>query len=231
MKHAQSLAAAAILVVLFAGGLYARQHIDVEFSLDGLESLRTWVLGFGWLGPVIFVALVTFRTFLFVPSALALVLGGIAFGALMGTALGALGLVLSAVIQFAAARAFGDDWVRPRLGAHGREIEEHLNRAGPGLVAIATAHPAGPMTPFNLAAGLSSMPVLIFALAVTLAGPVRAGAYAVVGSSILEWGWLTSLTVAVALGAIALLPLLHPGVRAWLLGPLDLRALLRDGKL
>ncbi len=230
MKHRHSLAAAAILVVLFAGGLYARQYIDVELSLDGLEALRTWVLDFGWLGPAIFVALVTFRTFLFVPSALALVLGGIAFGTLLGAALGALGLVLSAGIQFGAARAFGDDWVRPRLGAQGRRIEEHLKRAGPGLVAIATAHPAGPMTPFNLAAGLSSMSVPTFALAVTLAGPVRAGTYAVVGSSILEWGWLTSLALAAVLGAIALLPLLHPRVRAWLLGPIDPTSILRDGR-
>ena len=230
MKHTHSLAAAAILVVLFAGGLYARQYIDVELSLDGLEALHTWVLDFGWLGPAIFVALVTFRMFLFVPSALALVLGGIAFGTLLGAALGALGLVLSAGIQFAAARAFGDEWVRPRLGARGREIEEHLKRAGPSLVAIATAHPAGPMTPFNLAAGLSSMSVTTFALAVMLAGPVRAGTYAVVGSSILEWGWLTSLAVAAVLGAIALLPLLHPRVRAWLLGPIDPMSILRDGR-
>ncbi len=65
-------------------------------------------------------------------------------------------------------------------------------------------------------------------LAVLLAGPVRAGTYSIVGSSIVEWGLFKSVTVALVLGALALLPLLHAGVRSWMFGPLaDSRRMLR----
>ena len=216
MRRALPLAVLALVAALFAAGAIARQLLDVELSLAAVDGLRAWVLGFGWLGPAIFVGLVSFRSFLFLPSALVLVLVGLAFGALGGALLGGAGLVGSALMHFAFARAFGDEWVRPRLGEHGRLIESHMNRAGPWVVALATGHPAGPMTPFNLAAGLSSMPLATFGAAVLLAVPVRAGAYAVLGSSILEWGLLRSLAAALVLGALALLPLLHPRVRAWL---------------
>ena len=217
MKRALPLAVLLGLAVLFAAGWAARQQLDLEVSLAALERLRLWVLEFGWRGPVVFIGLVTFRSFLFLPSALVLVLGGVAFGVAAGTLLGALGLVLSAGIQFAAARVLGDEWVRPRLGEAGRRLESRLQRAGPWAVALATAHPAGPITPANLAAGLTSMPVFAFALAVVVAGPVRAGAYAWVGSSIVDLGPWRSALLAAALLAIALLPLLHPRVREWLI--------------
>lgn len=220
MKRALPSLLLGLIGLLFVAGWAARQQIDVEFSLAGLEALRVWVAGFGWLGPAVFVGLVAFRNFLLLPSALMLVLGGIAFGAVAGTVLGGLGLIVSASLQFGAARVFGDEWVRPRLGEHGRAMEEHLNRAGPWVVALATGHPAGPMTPVHIAAGLSSMHALGFGLAVLLAGPVRAGTYSFMGSSIVEWGFVRSLTVAAVLGALALLPLLHPRVRSWIFGPL-----------
>ncbi len=87
-----------------------------------------------------------------------------------------------------------------------------------------TAHPAGPQTPANLAAGLASMPVWEFALAIALAAPLRAGAWAVLGTSILSWGLATSLTVTVVLGLVLLLPLAHPSARHFVLGKPDARA-------
>ncbi len=217
MRRALPLLVIAALALLFAAGWMARQRIDVELSFGALDSLRAWVLAFGWQGPAVFVGLVGFRSFLLLPSALLLVLGGIAFGAVTGTLLGALGLALSAGIQFACARVLGDEWVRPRLGERGLALEARLRRAGPWAVALGTAHPAGPMTALHLGAGVTSMPLLAFGLAVLLAAPVRAGAYALIGSSILEWGPAGSLALALLLLGVALLPLLHPRVRAWLL--------------
>lgn len=215
LRRALPLLVLAAIALLFAAGAAARQQIDVELSLDAVAGLREWVLSFGWRAPAVFVGLVTFRTFLFLPSGAVLLLGGLAFGAVPGAGLGALGLVSSAALQFAAARVFGDDWVKPRLGARGRVLEERITRAGAWVVALMTAHPAGAMTPTNLAAGLSSMSAFAFSSAVLLAAPVRAGSYSLLGSSLLDWGPGTSIVVALGLAALALLPLLHPRVRRW----------------
>jgi uncharacterized membrane protein YdjX (TVP38/TMEM64 family) len=211
------------LVAVVVGGLFlagsaVREELGFEFSIDGLASVRAWVEGLGWLGTTAFVGLVTFRTFLLLPSYLVLLLGGLAFGAVGGTLWGSMGLAISAALQFGVARLLGDEWVRPRLGERGRALEDRVRRAGPGVVFATTAHPAGPQTAANLAAGLASMPVWEFALAIAVAAPLRAAAWSVLGTSILSWGIGTSAAVTVALGAVLLLPLMIPSVRHFVLG-------------
>ncbi len=208
----------AVTVALYVVGSDVRQDLGIEFSVEGLETLRMRILGLGWQGPLVFVLLVTFRGFLLIPSHIPLILGGIVFGALAGTSWGALGLLLSALLQFGAARILGDDWVQPRLGADGRAIEERIRRFGPGPVWLLTAHPLGPQTPINLGAGLVAMDLWKFALAVALAAPLRAGVYAMLGTSAVRWNASTSIGLAVAFGIIALLPLASPTLRHRLWG-------------
>jgi len=203
---------------LFLAGSYVRAEIGLEFSIEGLTSVREWVEGLGWLGATAYVGLVSFRTFLLLPSYLVLLLGGLAFGATFGALWGALGLFLSSMLQFGLARLLGDEWVRPRLGERARSLEERVRRAGPGIVWAMIAHPAGPLTPTNVAAGLASMPTWEFALAIGLGAPLRAGAWALLGTSILSWGIATSALLTVALGVILLVPLAIPSVRHFVLG-------------
>jgi len=203
---------------LFLAGSFVREELGFEFSIEGLTSVREWVTGLGWLGAAAYVGLVSFRTFLLLPSYLVLLLGGLAFGAMFGALWGALGLMLSSLLQFGLARLLGDEWVRPRLGERGRALEDRVRRAGPGIVWAMMAHPAGPLTPTNLAAGLASMPFWEFALAIALGAPLRAGAWAVLGTSILSWGIGTSAALTVVLGALLVLPLAIPSVRHFVLG-------------
>jgi uncharacterized membrane protein YdjX (TVP38/TMEM64 family) len=211
-----------VLVLLgataFAVGSQVHQQLGLSFSLEGLTDLRSWVDGLGWYGPAVFVGLVTFRIFLLLSSHVVLILGGLVFGALGGTLWGALGLVASALLQFVAARLLGDDWVRPRLDDRHAGLEDRVRRLGPAPVFAITAHPAGPQTPVNLVAGLVGLPFWEFAGAVALAAPLRAGAYAVLGTGILSWGVAASLAVGLGLVVLLFVPLLIPAVRSWVLG-------------
>lgn len=207
-----------VVAALFVFGSVVRRELGIEFSLDSLADVRDWVAGLGWRGPVVFVAIVAFRGFLLLSSHLILIVGGLAFGALGGTLWGALGLLISAVVQFVAARLLGDEWVRPRLGPRGMALEERVRRVGPGMVWVVYAHPAGPLTPVNLASGLASLPLWEFSLAVALSAPIRAGACAILGTSILTWGLATSAAVGLALMIVLVAPLAIPSVRAWVLG-------------
>jgi uncharacterized membrane protein YdjX (TVP38/TMEM64 family) len=217
-KWALPVLLALLLVAAFAGGSEARAQLGFSFSLEGLTELRQWVEGLGWLGPAVFVGLVTFRLFLLLPSHVVLILGGLVFGGIGGAVWGSLGLMLSAFLQFFAARLLGDDWVRPRLGDGHAALEDRIRRLGPAPVFAVTAHPAGPMTPINLAAGLVGLPIWEFVLAVTLAAPLRAGLYAVLGTSILNFGLLASLAIGFGLVVLVFVPLMIPSVRSWVLG-------------
>lgn len=214
-----------LVVALFAGGSLVRDRLDFEVDMGSmaavqasLQGLRGWVDGLGWAGPAIFVGLVTFRVFLLLPSAVVLSAGGLAFGALAGTLLGTLGILLSAVLKFAIARGAGREAVMRAAGDRFIDFEARVERAGVWLVGLITAHPAAPMSSAHWAAGLSSMPFVAFVLAVLMSGPLRAGMYSVLGSSIVELDWRVTAALAVGFGVAALIPLAFPRVRARLLG-------------
>jgi uncharacterized membrane protein YdjX (TVP38/TMEM64 family) len=214
-----------LVIALFAGGTLVRAQLDFEVDAGSMEAmqaslqdLRVWVEALGWLGPAIFVALVTFRVFLLLPSAVVLSVGGLAFGTVLGTVLGTIGITLSAVMKFAIARGAGRDVLMRSLGDRFLEFEARVERAGVWLVGLITAHPAAPMSSVHWAAGVSSMSFLAFTAAVLIAGPVRAAIYSVLGSSIVETDWRITAVLAGGFLIAALIPLAFPSVRARLLG-------------
>jgi uncharacterized membrane protein YdjX (TVP38/TMEM64 family) len=215
MRRRLPLLLVAIVATAFLLGFVVRGRIAIEFTP---RSILDFVSSLGWKGPVIFLALVTFRSFLLLPSAVILPVGGLCFGAGLGTGLGAAGIAISACLKFSLARWLGRDWARSQIGPRLTILEQRVAAAGPWVVGLVTAHPMGPMTPFHWAAGLSSIPVLAFLVAVGLGGSVRAGAYSLLGSALLDLGSPRFLVASALLAAIALLPLAHPEIRTRILG-------------
>jgi uncharacterized membrane protein YdjX (TVP38/TMEM64 family) len=160
---------------------------------------------------------VTFRTVLFVPSQLALIAGGICFGTTGGTLFGALGLLASGLLVFTLTRWLGADAVRSRVpAAVQRALAAAGSRGGAVLVGIGTGYPVGNVTGYHAAAALTPMRVDVFTVAVALGSLGRAWTYAFFGNAILERSTAELVAIAVGVGlAAALLPLLHPRVRAW----------------
>ena len=202
------------LALLLGVAWFSRTRLGITWDLDGLRAL---VDGLGVWGPAAFVAVVTFRTVLFVPSQLALIAGGICFGTTGGTLYGALGLLASGLLVFLLTRWLGADAVRSRVpAAVQRALAAAGSRGGAILVAIGTGYPVGNVTGYHAAAALTPMRVDVFSVAVALGSLGRAWTYAFFGNAILERSTAELVAIAVGVGlAAALLPLLHPRVRAW----------------
>lgn len=212
---ALALGSTAVVGLVIAYGQLLREQLGIELTP---ESLRGWVAGHGWAAPAVFLAVVSLRPFLLLPSALLLSVGGLCFGALLGTALGAAGVALSSLIQFGIARGGGQDWIQTRLGERARGLQQRIERAGPVAIGVATAHPAGPLTWVAWAAGLSSIPLFAFGTAVALGGTVRSFTYAVFGTTLIDVRSPSFFLSTLLLLAAAVLPLLHPKVFRWLIG-------------
>jgi len=215
MRRFLPLALIALVVAALLTGHAIRTQVGIEYSAD---TLQTYILDLGLLAPAIFLAIVTFRQFLFLPSVLVLTVGGLVFGASLGAILGGVGILLSGMLMFALARGVGRGWVQGRFGQRFRRFDEQVDSAGPVVIAIATAHPMGPLSPMHWAAGVSAIRWHRFLVGIALAGFVRAFIYASFGATLLDVGSEEFYTASVALLVAALLPLLHPGVRAKILG-------------
>jgi uncharacterized membrane protein YdjX (TVP38/TMEM64 family) len=209
------LAAIVAVAVAFAAGAAIRSHVGTEVSVD---EVQTWVRSLGWKGPLLYIGLVTFRQFLLLPSLIVLSAGGLCFGALGGTVLGTTGILLSAMMKFGIARTVGRAWIRRRFAARLARIEHGTASWGPVVVALATAHPFGPMAPVHWAAGASSIALVPFLVAVAIGGPLRAGAYSVFGSTLRQPGSLAFYLAITVLLLAVVLPLLHPAWRRRLHG-------------
>lgn len=213
-RHLLPLVLIGLIGLAFLAGSFVRGELEAATSLD---SARVWVETLGWRGPVIYLALLTFRQFLFLPSALVLSVGGLCFGVLGGTLLGAAGILLSGMMKFALTRGIARNWFRNQ----DRRIavfRERIENAGPALIALATAHPLGPMGPVHWAAGLTTIPPLAFLLALLFGGPLRAAVFSIFGSSLIDGGSLLFYVVLGVVLGVVLLPLAHPSVRRRLFG-------------
>ena len=215
-RYAKEIGLLGALVLVLALGRYAAVRLGVEWNASAVRDL---VGGLGGWGPILFVGLVTFRQVILIPSQILLVAGGLCFGVAAGTAYGAAGLVLSATLVFLLARYVGKeamlaripDELKPVLDAAGR-------RAGPVLIAIGTGYPVGPLTAYHAGAGLTTMPVLTFVLAVAVGGLVRGLVFTYFGSAMVDGMGRQLLVAGVLLMLAASLPLASPRARRWLLG-------------
>jgi uncharacterized membrane protein YdjX (TVP38/TMEM64 family) len=191
-------------------GQLVRSQLGMEFSPSGIQE---GVARLGWYGPIVFVALTIFRQFLAIPAWLILPAGGICFGTAAGTALGGGALIVSGCLKFGVARWVGREWVRSHLSTHAARIEQHVDRLGPVLIGISTAHPFGMLGALHWGAGLSSIRFAPFALALVLGAPVRAFAFSAFGAALVDPGASEFRTISLGFTALVLLPLAIPAVR------------------
>ena len=211
----------AVLVLVLAAALFWVGH-ELRGQWGGLsvESLRKWVDGAGWTAPVLYLAVLAVRPFLLLPTFIVLPAGGACFGLAAGTLLGAVGVTLSALLQFALARGFGRETVRRRFGESLGKVRQRIETAGPLVVAFVTAHPTGPMTAFHWGAGLASVSLVSFTAAVAVGAMTRAFLYSFFGASLAEPDSPLLYLAAALLLAFFLLPVVHRGFRERLFGRL-----------
>jgi uncharacterized membrane protein YdjX (TVP38/TMEM64 family) len=200
--------------ILLLGHL-VRHRLGIELTPTGVQAA---LAGLGWYGPLVFFALVTFRQFLVIPSWLILPVGGLCFGIPLGTALGGGALAVSGCMKFGLARWAGRSWVQQHFGGQFRHVERHIDRLGPLVIGLSTAHPLGILAPFHWGAGLSSIRFAPFVLALILGAPVRAFAFSALGATIVDPTTPEFQAAVLGLLAVVLLPLAIPGVRRRLWG-------------
>lgn len=191
----------AVVVVTGALGM-ARAGGRMPLTPQGVREL---IVRWGVLGPVVFTGMFALRPFVFFPSTLLFLAGGLAFGVCWGTFYAAIGATLGAVIGFTVARTLGHDFVRTHWGDHLAEID--ADRWGAGLVFVLNLIPVVPITMINYGAGLSGMHVLPFTLAVVVGITPRAFAYSFFGHSLLNIGSKQFIGALVLLAALVVIPL------------------------
>ena len=162
---------------------------------DTVADVREWVDGLGLLAPLVFVAVSAALTPAMFPGPLLAGASGLLFGTALGFPLSLTAAVLGASIAFAISRWVAGDAVERVAGRRLLAVRELVSRRGFMSVLYARIAPGVPYSLVNYAAGLTTIPLSVFAAATALGAAPRAFAYTALGGSI---GDLRSPEAAVA---------------------------------
>jgi len=200
-------------MLLIGGAYWGRQSLGIE--LDP-RSLRDYVNGLGAVGPIVMIGLITFRSLLGIPSQLILIAAGLCFGTVAGAVYGAVGLTASGIGTFLIARHAGREAVERRVPSRIKDLLEQAGeRPGAIFVCLATGYPIGFITAYHAVAGITTMPLGMFAVALAVGSAVRAATYTFFGNALIQGGITPVLQATAILAVLFALPLLVPRIRAW----------------
>ncbi len=202
-----------ILLILVLGIVAVFKFTSLEFSQFTPTKIKDFILGFGWLAPMIFVAVYALRAVvLVIPVGVMSLAGGLAFGKWWGTVLILAGATIGSCLSFLIARYFGRGFIESMKWLHRGRIKEFDAEAGKNgfkLILFVRLIPLFQYDAVNFGAGLSKIKLRDFFLG-SLIGMIPGGFInAVMGSSLEN---VASVQFIVALGAfilLALVPLIY----------------------
>ncbi len=173
------------------------------------ERLRDDLDGLGSVGPLVFVAVSSLLTVACVPGPLLAGAAGLLFGTALGTPTAIVAATLGASLAFSISRRVGARAVDDLSGRRLQALQDWIAARGFVAVLYARILPAMPYSLVNYAAGLTRVPLLVFAAATAIGCAPRAFAYAALGGSLDDLGSPEAIIalcvlVGMALGGLVL---------------------------
>jgi uncharacterized membrane protein YdjX (TVP38/TMEM64 family) len=167
-----------------------------------VADVRASVDAIGPLAPLLFVAVSASLTPLMFPGPLLAGASGLLFGTALGFPVTLASAVLGASIAFLISRHLAGDAIEQLAGPRIRALEELVSRRGFVSVLYARIAPGVPYSLVNYAAGLTRIPLGVFAAATAIGTAPRAFAYTALGGSL---GNLRSPEAAIAVAVLVVM--------------------------
>lgn len=132
-----------------------------------LQAALEWMLGLGWRGYVIFVALYVAACIFFVPGFILTLGAGALFGPVIGSMLASTAATLGATAAFLVGRYLARDWVAQRIAGHAafRSIDRAVADEGWKIVGLMRLSHVFPFNLLNYALGLTHVSLRDYILA------------------------------------------------------------------
>jgi len=170
-----------IAIVLVALGL-----LSTKAGIEVLtpETIRDFILSFGWLAPVLYILLYTIRPLFLFPAVILSLTGGLTFGPWWGTLLDLVGASLGAYLAFGLARFAGREAIQKWMGKRLQLWDDRLEQSGLKAIFLLRLIPLVPFDAVNYGAGLSKVRFRDYALATPIGIIPGAFAYNYLGHSL-----------------------------------------------
>jgi uncharacterized membrane protein YdjX (TVP38/TMEM64 family) len=117
-------------------------------AVDEIKAMETWIAGHGVWGRLAFVGMIVVFTSMFVPDTVLAIAGGALFGLVWGTVLTVVGVIITAALNFLAARTLLRPRIETMLEQHPKmlAIQSAANREGLRLQLLLRLAPINPVS-------------------------------------------------------------------------------------
>jgi uncharacterized membrane protein YdjX (TVP38/TMEM64 family) len=168
--------------------------------------LRDTVASWGWMAPVVFVAIQALQVIISpFPGEITGPVGGALFGTTWGVIYSTIGLTLGSVVCFAIGRKWGEPLVRPWLSEHHwNRMNFILEAEGAILCFILYLIPGFPKDIISYLFGISPMPFWVFAVVSTVARLPGTWISSYFGAHVGEQQYLYAIAFIAAVTAVCL---------------------------
>jgi uncharacterized membrane protein YdjX (TVP38/TMEM64 family) len=168
--------------------------------------LRDTVASWGWMAPVVFVAIQAIQVIVSpIPGEITGPVGGALFGTTWGVIYSTIGLTVGTVVCFAVGRKWGEPLVRPWLSEHHwNRMNFILEAEGAILCFILYLIPGFPKDIISYLFGISPMPFWVFAIISTIARIPGTWISSYFGAHVGEQQYLYAIAFVAAVTAVCL---------------------------
>lgn len=172
-----------------------------------VDRVRDAADGHGVLGPLLFVCVSSLLTVAFFPGPVLSGASGLVFGTALGFPISLVSAVLGASLAFSLGRWWAHDAVAELAGPRVAAFREFVGRRGFLAILYARLVPGVPYNAVNYAAGLTPVPLAVFAAATAVGCAPRAFAYTALGGRLDDlgsWQAIVALVVLVGMAFVGL---------------------------
>lgn len=148
-----ALALVAVIALMKYTGLF--QYV----SMQNIMNLKAWINGLGAIGPLVYILLFVCASLFFLPGLPVAILGGLAFGPVMGTVWASIGSTAGAALAFLVARYVAREMVEGWAQANPvfKRIDDGVAAQGWRMLMITRLVPVFPFNLQNYAYGLTKI--------------------------------------------------------------------------
>ncbi|WP_058765454.1 TVP38/TMEM64 family protein [Exiguobacterium chiriqhucha] len=169
----------AIVLVVFGTAMFLYQWIDLRPA-----EIQDYIVQFGWLAPLVYIILFTFRPLILFPTSVLSVAGGLAFGTFAGVVYTVIGATLSALVAYYVAIRFGDRFLHHFEANSYEKLQHKIEEDGFFYVLILRLIPLVNFDLVSYASGLAKVRLPAYVLATTVGMIPGAFANNFLGSSL-----------------------------------------------
>lgn len=175
------------LIIFFIIALGAGLRFSGIANKIDLETLRDFIEGFGYIGPLIYILIVTIAPALMLPGSPFIIAGGILFGSFWGVVYGITGATTGACLAFLVSRYLLREWIESKLVSPGWvKLKNKTEKHGWKIVAITRLIPFVPFNLLSYALGLTRIKFSHYVITSFICMLPGCIAYILLSSSILD---------------------------------------------